>query len=317
VAHSNIRLICAKAACALAIVALASLPLLPASAHGQLDQRLGNDLVTCDPFAYPASVTAAGGQAQEFVPSQPGLAAVELCVRAESGPTNVTVRVRSGTAGAPGAVIGGTTIVVDLQKWEHADFAAPIVVTPGDTYIIELATDAGLEVTWFGNPYDADFYADGESNAPGVVRDFAFRTYASSAADTPTPSVTRTATPTKTRTPSPTRTPQTPTPAPTGTSTPVPSSATPPPSEPSAIAAAATPPPRDPPSTTPTRTSAVLGGARRTGAIRLPDVGDGDARSDPGAGHARSDPRAGIALAIALLGTATIALAISRPRRSS
>ena len=310
-AHSNIRIICAKAACALAIVAIAALasPSAPqASAHGDIDQRLGNDLVSCDPFAYPASVTAAGGQAQQFVPSQPGLAAVELCVRAESGPTNVTVRIRNGTAGAPGAVIGGTTIVVDLQKWEHVDFAAPIVVTPGDAYVIELATDAGLEVTWFGNPHDAEFYANGESNAPGVVRDFAFRTYASAAADTPTPSVTKTATPTKTRTPSPTRTPQTATPVPTETLTPVPSSATPPPSEPSAIAAAATPPPRDPPPTTPTRTSAVLGGARRTGAIRLPDVGDGSAPPDP-------RPRA--ALAIALLAAGTIVLTASHLPRPS
>jgi hypothetical protein len=292
--------------CTMALIAGASIALSAigdAAAHGALDQALANDQVACDPFVFPASITQDGGQAQSFVPTQPMLAAVELCMRAESGPTNVTVRIRSGSADSPGGVLGGATIVSDTQKWEHVDFAAPIVLTPGESYVIELATDAGLQVTWYGNPHEIEMYADGESNATSTVRDFAFRTFASAVTVTPTATVTKTATPTKTRTPSatPTRS-ATSTPLPSSTTTVVPETATPPP--------VATEPPASgtvPAGTqaTATRVSAVLGGARRTGTIRLPDVGDG--------ASTRGAPILPVALALA--GAGSVALAALRPRR--
>lgn len=245
-----------------------------AAAHGSVDQAL-QSVAGCNVLNFTATVTQAGGQRQGFVPAQPGLVAVDACVMAEAGPTEVDVLIRTGTAGAPGDVIGGGSFVANGSAYEHVDFAAPIAVTPGQTYVIELATAAGLEVTWLGNPPDIDLYAAGEANAPGIVSDFAFRTYAGVLPATPTPPPTKTAAPTKTRTPSATRTP-----VPTQTSQPTatpPSIASTPGATPEVAAAAPTPPPSGSAArnASPTRVSGVLGGARRVGVIRPPGVGSG------------------------------------------
>jgi hypothetical protein len=249
-------------------------------AHGDVDQTLQGD-ANCNVFNFPGSVTSAGGQRQEFVPTQPGLAAVDVCASPVSGPTEIDVIVRSGTVGAPGAVLGGASVVVANPGYAHADFVSVIPLTPGQKYVIELASS--LDITWHGMPFDAEIYPAGESNAPDVVRDFAFRTYAGALPVQPTATVTRTPLATKTRAPSAT-------PAPSRTATPAPSQ--------TPQAATATPPPPPPLATQPgpaaaspavgataTRTSGVLGGARRVGAIRLPDVGHGDDSSRRAGAH--------------------------------
>jgi hypothetical protein len=245
------------------------------SAHGNVDQALQAN-AGCNVLNFTASVTQGGGQRQEFVPSQPALVAVDVCVLAEAGPTEVDVRIRSGTAAAPGGVIGGGSVVANILAYEHVDFAAPIQVTPGQPYVIELATANGLAVTWLGNPSDIDLYASGSSNEPAAVSDFAFRTYAGTLPATATAPPTKTAQPTKTRTPTGTGTViATLTPAPTQTATRLipPASQTPPAQ--ATVAAATPPPPENASASTPTRVSGVLGGARRVGVIKPPDVGGG------------------------------------------
>ncbi|MEX2226291.1 MAG: hypothetical protein WEB52_07580 [Dehalococcoidia bacterium] len=260
---------------AFAACALAS-PAARVEAHGNIDQALQGN-AGCNVLNFTASLTQGGGQRQEFVPSQPGLVAVDVCVLAEAGPTAVDVLVRTGTADAPGGVIGGGSIVAGMSSYEHADFAVPIPVTPGQLYVIELATGNGLEITWLGTPHDIDLYAAGASNASALVSDFAFRTYAGTLPATSTPAATKTAMSTKTRTP-------TNTPAPLVTQPPIPTHtptllapAQDTPTPPSGIAASASTPPSSSQraAAAPTRTSGVLGGARRVGQIRLPDVGAG------------------------------------------
>jgi hypothetical protein len=276
----------APAAALLASIAALLLNAAAAHAHGDLDQSLQND-GTCEPFRFQTWVTQPGGQMQEFRPAQPGLAAVEVCLYSESGAIDVQVRVRAGTIDAPGAVIATGSVVADNYAFAHADFGSTIAVTPDQPYVIELISDA--PVSWLGNPFDMDLYARGEAS-DAALSDFAFRTYSAPLPATPTATVTKTGTPTKTRTPSATPT-RTRTPTPTHTSTPPAS-----PSPPSTVAPAqSTPPPAS--GSAPTRTSGVLGGARRAGTIALPDVGGSPDRPDwPGP-----------ATSLALAGTAVLA----------
>lgn len=252
--------------CVLGLAALA--PLRAVLAHGDVDQTLQGD-ASCNVFNYPASVTSAGGQRQEFVPSQPGLAAVEVCVSPVAGPTEIDVIVRAGTVAAPGAVLGGASVVAANAGYAHADFVTVIPVTPGQPYLIELASS--LDVTWHGSPFDAEIYPAGQSNATGVVRDFAFRTYGGALPAQATATMTRTAAATKTRAPSATAAPSR-TPAPPPTQTLPPATATMPPPPPATQDAPTSAPRAE---ATATRVSSVLGGARRVGVIRLPDVGHG------------------------------------------
>jgi hypothetical protein len=251
-------------------------------AHGALDQSLQGD-ADCNVFNYTASVTQTGGQRQEFVPTQAGLVSISVCIQAPSGPTEVDVIIRTGTANAPGAAIGGGSVVADEgASYDHVDFAAPIAVIPGTKYVIELAT-AGLDVTWRGTEFDQESYPAGSSSHPAVVRDFAFRTYSGALPATPTlaaksPTPTRTRTPTRTATIAPTLTPvPTLTPPPT-----VPPAQPTPPPQSTAAPAGATPgqPSAGRAQASPTRSSGVLGGARRVGTIKPPDVGS---RSEPAA----------------------------------
>jgi hypothetical protein len=248
-----------------------------AGAHGNVDQELQGG-AGCNAFNFPASVVQDGGQRQEFVPSQSGLIAVDVCLLAEAGPTEVDVLVRSGTASAPGGVIGGGSTIANAAAYNHVDFAAPIPVTAGDTYVIELMTANGLAVGWLGSAPDVDLYAAGSSSAPAVVGDFAFRTYSGTLPSTSTPPATKTAAPTSTRTPASTRTASaTLTSIPTQTATPAPplvGTPTPP-----ALIAASTPSGPSGAALSPTRVSGVLGGARRVGLIKPPDVGSGPSRT--------------------------------------
>jgi hypothetical protein len=284
------RSLATRAPAAALLASIAALLLSPpaAHAHGDLDQSLGND-GTCEPFRFQTPVTQAGGQLQEFRPSQPELASVEVCLYSESGAIDVDVRVRAGTLDAPGAVIATDSVVADNYVFAHADFGSTIAVTPDQPYVIELVSDS--PVSWLGNPFDMDLYARGEAS-DAALSDFASRTYSAPPPSTPTPTVTNTASPTRTRTPSatPTRT-RTPTPTHTPTAAASPSPA------PSVASQQPTPPPAD---AAATRASGVLGGARRAGTIALPDVGS--------ASHDQSrSPAPPMFVALALAGAAVLA----------
>jgi hypothetical protein len=290
---------------ALAVLCALTAPSGNAVAHGAVDQALQAQ-AGCNPLNFPASITGAGGQRQEFVPSQPGLVAVDVCISAESGPTEVDVVIK--TAG--GTTVGGGSVVADLPAYEHVDFAATIPVQLGATYVIELSTSS-LNVTWYGNPPDVNVYSPGSSNAPGTVSDFAFITYSGALPPTATGTAAKSATATRTRTPSPTRTPvSTITPAPTDTPA-VASLASATPGMTTPVAASTTAPatgttPSGARRATPTRVSGVLGGARRIGTIKPPDVGSGPTRATPPAEI----------LGVAACGAALLLLGLARCQRN-
>jgi len=265
------------------------------SAHGTVDQ--GTTPAVCDPFAFGAGVTSPDAMRQEFVPASPGLAGVDLCVRGESGPTEIHVIIRSGSAGDAGESLGGSSATIGTgYEYVHIDFPTVIEVTPGEKHVIELQSAApALSVTWRGLRPDVDDYAPGGSSAPAAVSDFAFRTYAGDLAPPPTPQATASRTPTRTptRTASPTATTPTP-PPPQATPTLPPVAPTAAPSSvaqevptPSIGATGATPARTVlRPAGTATRTPAtgVLGRANRRTTLRPPDVGSEQQGEDGGSG---------------------------------
>ena len=141
-------------------------------------------------------------------------------VVADAAPMSLDVLVYEGTVDAPGTQRGGAReTIVSGYQYLRVEFAAPVMLTPGDTYFLELRAPAQLSVTWHGMPPAEDTYAAGASSHPDVVSDFAFRTFAQPQIEgsvTPLPSGTATRTPTRTATisPSPTIAAPTATPAP-------------------------------------------------------------------------------------------------------
>jgi hypothetical protein len=108
---------------------------------------------------------------------------------------SVDINIRTGTAAAPGDVIASGSRVYggpnDLL-WVHINLDAPVTLTPGTTYVLELPETA--QFSWWGTCGDLvfdecptvgpDLYTPGVPNTT-FVRDFAFRTYTSSAAPPP------------------------------------------------------------------------------------------------------------------------------------
>jgi hypothetical protein len=251
-----------------------------AVAHGDLDQYLVGD-AGCTAGNFPATADTSATPRQEFVPSGSLVSSIGVCITS-SAVTSIDIAVREGSAGSPGALLGAKSVTAPLgaTTYVHADFPAPLPVTAGDGYVIEVSGNAS--VVWRGtNPGD-DLYPAGDTNA--AAGDLAFRSYlapepptatATNPPPTNTPTKGPTKTPTRTFTPAPTAPP-----AATNTPAPPPTIAvvvTPTQAAPTALAPTATGPAGLATATaieaTPTRIG-VLGPAAAS-RIFGPDVGQG------------------------------------------
>jgi hypothetical protein len=111
----------------------------PAAAHGTPDQTSVEDGASSVLLSYALPV------GQSFVPSAPQLLTVKIGLF-DSGGGDLTVKIRQGSM--IGAVLGeisgptptGNNVVA------HFDFPAPVAVTPGQVYVIELLTSAIMHV---------------------------------------------------------------------------------------------------------------------------------------------------------------------------
>ncbi len=157
----------------------------PAAGHGTIDQALtGNPACTVGNFAGSVSGGAAISRRQEFVPAEPGLLAVDLCMNFVSV-ASVTVNIRSGTAAAPGPILATRSRQAAASgfQWFHFDLPELEQVTVGQKYVIEVP-GLGNNVEWrakcgeiVGNclAIDPDAYPPGVSTRTNGS-DFGFRT---------------------------------------------------------------------------------------------------------------------------------------------
>jgi hypothetical protein len=151
-----------------------------ASAHGVIDQ---SNLVD----GGAQQILAHQPIGQEFTPSQPLLVAVDIALfgSAEPGSGAITVNIRQETITAP--VLATTSQVVSACQADelpftcmvHFDFPAPVLVTPGMVYVLELQTTTPIHA-WQGDAFGGD-YPGGSAIIQGIVdphKDYGFQTYA-------------------------------------------------------------------------------------------------------------------------------------------
>ena len=159
---------------ALAVLVACAAPSL-ARAHGVQDQV--NDPASFGQFGCVGSVF------QSFTPTASTLAAVDLRIGYNAGSTRThTINIRSGSE--TGLVLGTATTTQSSPVTgfflTHFDFAAPIALTPGATYVIELLT-FGPWVQTSGNPYPGGNMSTRCGDRPLETfpdRDLSFITYA-------------------------------------------------------------------------------------------------------------------------------------------
>ncbi len=165
-----------RSACSIAVIALGSwLGWSPdARAHGQLDQSYpttpSSELGTC-PLG-PVSVF------QSFSPSASPLVALDLYPFAV-GTKTVQARVRQGSpTGAVLATASATVTFVTSPQKVHFDLPAPLAVTPGGTYVLELVGSAPQLGYAFSDPgsYPGG-HGFGCTALPAPSFDYHFATY--------------------------------------------------------------------------------------------------------------------------------------------
>ncbi len=146
-------------------------------AHGNVDQS--------NPVGAGGSqILANGPVAQEFTPSQPILVAVDvnLSLAIDEGSDTLTVNIREGSLASP--VLATTSQLVapcpNIPPFAcgltHFDFPSPLMVTPGNTYILELQA---TKTTHAWVRADGG-YSRGAAIIQGIVEpafDFSFQTY--------------------------------------------------------------------------------------------------------------------------------------------
>ncbi len=100
------------------------------------------------------SIRLLGPAGQEFVPQQPAMDVVELWishgVTGTEPPTDVFARIREGSIGGP--ILGTSSLVTVLDEHDgptRFEFAAPVALTPGSTYVVEAVV---VDVPGVGNP---------------------------------------------------------------------------------------------------------------------------------------------------------------------
>ena len=150
----------------------------PAHGQGVVDQQ-----TTCNDGG-AAQIQFYEPIAQRFRPRAPNLVGIELLLGRFNPPyaDTLTLRVVEGSVG--GAFVGGAARFVvagPSYTWVRFDLPAPIVVAPGEPYVLELdATNAALG---WAHQYELPprcSYPDGEeivSGVPVLGLDASFRTY--------------------------------------------------------------------------------------------------------------------------------------------
>lgn len=154
-------------------------------AHGNVDQS--------NPVGAGGSqILAHMPVGQEFTPSQPILVAVDvnLGLAIDEGVDTLTVNIRQGTITSP--VLATTSQVVapcpNIPPFScglvHFDFPAPLLVSPGDTYVLEVQA---TNETHAWTRADGG-YSGGAAILQGVVEpalDFSFQTYSQAVMEVP------------------------------------------------------------------------------------------------------------------------------------
>jgi hypothetical protein len=100
------------------------------------------------------SIRLLGPAGQEFVPQQAAMDVVELWishgVTGTEPPTDLFARIREGSIGGP--ILGTSSPVTVLDEHDgptRFEFAAPVALTPGSTYVVEAVV---VDVPGVGNP---------------------------------------------------------------------------------------------------------------------------------------------------------------------
>ena len=121
---------------------------------------------------------------QEFTPVAPILAAVDVRVEAGNPGDILTVNIRKGTITSP--ILASTSRPISSPfptfqssdssaGWLHVDFPAPLAITPGDKYVLELLVDLPGSL---GVNFSNDLYPGGcLIGVLSCTQDLAFRTY--------------------------------------------------------------------------------------------------------------------------------------------
>ena len=169
---------------------------------GGIDQRwLGPPLALCGVSNPVFSIPGSPSSGQEFTPTQPTLAAVDVLVGDErvpgQPPEHYTLTIREATIDGP--VVGSASAPVTFsgfqrQFWLHFTFGTSLSVTPGTRYVIELRAPFQSALWWLTSPDNqcatVPHYPDGDAILYGTPRpgsSFLFRTYAAKAARSTTP----------------------------------------------------------------------------------------------------------------------------------
>jgi hypothetical protein len=158
-------------------------------AHGGIDQTLQFDPACLD-STLRASASTSSALRQEVVPFATSIQSVDLCLTHTTA--NLSVSIRAGSAAAPGTVLtsASTPLSGSGTQWVHVEFPAPLLTTPGNTYVLEVTGVPAF--SWRGTcgaiggactTVDPDLYTQGVSNSGPAIGDFAFRTYAANDVD--------------------------------------------------------------------------------------------------------------------------------------
>lgn len=167
------------------ILGVTTLPILPASADGSIDQQLTGD-PACDEANYPGFVLTTQDLRQEFVPSAAALGSVDLCLNVITPGTVVNVNIYRGSATGSRELIRSTSITPQTGfRYVHVDVRPTVPLSAGEMHVIEIpATQvtyqwrAACGTTLSPCTRSVDPYPKGRTNFHPSIVDFGFRTRA-------------------------------------------------------------------------------------------------------------------------------------------
>lgn len=152
-----------------------------------VDQRWEGPVGECDKPSIIYQIRAHQPFGQEFTPTRPLLAAVEVYVRASGPPYTGTLTLNLRRAAIDGPLVGSVTRLMPYDdgpaRWERFAFAAPLAVEPGALHVVEMTADTAIFM-WRTDmgfpPCDPDAYRAGRGILLGEPfnNDAYFRTFA-------------------------------------------------------------------------------------------------------------------------------------------
>jgi hypothetical protein len=151
-----------------------------------VDQTLAGD-PACNSTNFPGSQLTTSALRQEFVPSRPGVSAVDVCLQVVI-PASVTVNIRTGTAASPGTTLVSKSMTPSSGfSWLHLDLPSTANTVAGTKYVLEIPGLIG-NIYWRVDCSGSctDKYPAGGTNRAsniGAAADFGFRTYTPASAD--------------------------------------------------------------------------------------------------------------------------------------